>query len=69
MGTFTFVSYTGPDAGRVLVGMLAEGVPEAETHELDSEAEERRPMGFQPNPEPESENEEEPEEDDGEGTD
>lgn len=64
MGTFTFVSYTGPDAGLVLVKMLADGVPEAEVHELESDTEGRRPIGFQPNPESEDDEEEEEETED-----
>lgn len=44
--------------------MLADGVPEAEVHELESDAEERRPIGFQPNPEPDNEEEEDEPEDD-----
>jgi hypothetical protein len=65
MGTFTFVSYSGPDAGIVLVKMLADGVPEAEVHDLESVEEERRPIGFQPNPESDDEEPEEGDDDEG----
>lgn len=50
MNNFTFVSYTGPDAGRVLVDFLKES-EDREPHDLKSEPKQK--VGFQPNPEPE----------------
>jgi len=49
---FTFVSYEGPDAGRVLVAMLADESDGDPVHKIVTETE-RRVIGFQPNPDEE----------------
>lgn len=64
MGQFTFVSYTGNDAGRVLVAMLNESDDELVEVETERETVRRVQTGFMPNPEPDNEPDPEPEIDD-----
>jgi len=48
MSKFTFIEYSGKDAGAVLAGILGGGIDNSDGHDVSSDTETAFKTGFQP---------------------